>query len=60
MARSNCITAANITAATTPIGTTVKVSNSYPAGQFRTFNDDTESNTKNKQNKPGVKVSINS
>lgn len=60
MARCNCITAANLTNATTPIGATVRIGNSYPAGQFRTFNSDTSAATANKQNKPGRSVAVNS
>ena len=60
MARSNTITSANITNQSTARGATVAIRNSYPAGKFRTFNDDTVANTANKQNKPGNGVAINS
>jgi len=60
MARSNCITSANLNNSSTVIGTTLRIGNSYPPGLFRTFNSDTDAATANKQNKPGVKVTINS
>jgi len=60
MARSNTITAANITNQSTPRGATAAIRNSYPSGKFRTFNSDTTANTGNAQNKPGVSVAINS
>jgi hypothetical protein len=59
MARSNTITAANITNQSTPRGTTAAIQNSYVAGKFRTFNTDTDDATANQQCKPAVKIDIN-